>query len=296
MGRRRVGQLRDFVGPGGVMAGVLVAGALLVAACGSSGSGSSSGTTRPGHKTTTSTSAARSTTRSTPNGSSTTATTSSVPMVTADLPVTVCQTSSGVTTTTAALPGSVSVSVPASDAQQGNLAVYSDETGALMLIGPTVGWTCSGSFGADGSGIMALAPVGTTVPTSATSWQLPSSSSVQAIVAQESGASGAGGSALVCPLFSAARAATQLNVGKSCVSATAQEHPSQLSSVAVGFEDPAGVAGIGFPSGGQNPANGVALYLPKTTEPTAYLATCTLPSAQQGLCTAVLNHFVATFG
>ena len=56
------------------------------------------------------------------------------------------------------------------------------------------------------------------------------------------------------------------------------------------------MAGVGFPSGGQNPANGVGLYQPKPTEPTAYLATCTLPASQQDLCTAVLNHFVATFG
>jgi hypothetical protein len=165
-----------------------------------------------------------------------------------------------------------------------------------MLVGPTVGWTCSGNFGADGSGIMALAPVGTTVPISATTWHLPSSSPAQAIVAQESGASPVQGAALVCPLFSEAQAAAQQDLGKPCAGATSQEHPSRLSSVAVGFEDPAGVAGIGFPSGGQNPANGIALYQPKANEPTAYLATCTLPPVQQGLCTAVLNHFVATFG
>ena len=51
------------------------------------------------------------------------------PMVTASLPVVVCQTTTGVPTTTTSLPGSVSVSVPASEAQQGNLAVYTDETG-----------------------------------------------------------------------------------------------------------------------------------------------------------------------
>ena len=70
----------------------------------------------------------------------------------------------------------------------------------------------------------------------------------------------------------------------------------RTSSVQVGFQDPAGVAGVGSPSGGQNPANGVVLYQPKPTEATAYLATCTLPAAQQDLCTAVLNQFVATFG
>jgi hypothetical protein len=217
-------------------------------------------------------------------------------MVTAMLPVVVCQTTSGVTTTTAALPGSVSVSVPASDASAGNLAVYSDETGRLMLIGPTVGWTCTGSFGADGSGLMALAPVGTSVPTSGLTWHLPASSSVQAIVAMESGGSPVQGALLVCPLFSAAKAAAQQDLGQSCASSPSQERVSRISSVAAGFQDPAGVAGIGYPSGGQNPANGVGLYQAKPAEATAYLATCTLAPSQQDLCTAVLNHFVATFG
>ena len=217
-------------------------------------------------------------------------------MVTATLPVVVCQTTSGVTTTTAALPGSVSVSVPPSDASAGNLAVYSDETGRLMLVGPTVGWTCTGSFGADGSGLMALAPVGTSVPTSGTTWHLPASSPVQAIVAMESGGSPVQGASLVCPLFSAAKTAAQQSLGQSCAASPSQEKVIKISSVAAGFSDPAGVAGVGFPSGGQNAANGVGLYLPKPTESTAYLATCTLPASQHDLCTAVLNHFAATFG
>ncbi len=112
----------------------------------------------------------------------------------------------------------------------------------------------------------------------------------------ESGASPVEGAALVCPLFSAAQAATRQDVGKGCGSDPAQEKATKISSVAVGFQDPPGVAGIGFPSGGQNPANGVALYQPKTTEASAYLATCTLPAAQQDLCAAVVNQFVATFG
>ena len=166
-----------------------------------------------------------------------------------------------------------------------------------MLIGPTVGWTCTGSFGADGSGLMALAPVGTSVPTSGTSWHLPASSSVQAIVAMESGGSTVQGASLVCPLFSTAQAATQQDLGKACTPAsTAREHVVKISAVAMGFQDPPGIAGVGFPSGGQNPANGVGLYLPRPSESTAYLATCMLPASQQDLCTAVLNHFVATFG
>jgi hypothetical protein len=175
--------------------------------------------------------------------------------------------------------------------------VYTDETGGLMLVGPTVGWTCNGNFGADGSGMLALAPVGTAVPMTGTTWHLPASSPTQAIVAMESGGSTVQGAALACPLFSAAKAATQQDLGQVCaVSVPTQEHVTRISSVAVGFQDPAGVGGVGYPSGGQNPATGVVLYQPKPTEPTAYQATCTLPAAQQDLCTAVLNQFAAKFG
>jgi len=167
-----------------------------------------------------------------------------------------------------------------------------------MLVGPTVGWTCAGMFGADGSGLMTLTPVGTSAPASfGTPWHVPASSSTQAIVAIESGGSTVQGAALACPLFSAAKAATQQNVGKGCaVTSPSQEKVVSTSAVQVNFEDPVGVAGVGFPSGGLNPAYGVMLYQPKPTEPTAYQATCTLPAAQQDLCTAVLNHFSATFG
>ena len=218
-------------------------------------------------------------------------------MVAATLPIVVCQTTAAVPTTTTSLPGSVSVSVPTSEAQQGNLAVYTDETGRLMLVGPTVGWTCNGSFGADGSGVLALAPVGTTVPLSGLTWHLPTSSTTQAIVAMESGASPVQGAVLVCPFFSTAQVAVQQNLGKSCAgNSPSQERTFKVSTVQAGFEDPSGVVGAGYPSGGQNSANGVALYQPKPTEASAYLATCTLPAAQRDLCTAVLSQFAATFG
>lgn len=288
--------------PRRMVGGLFVAGALLIAACGSSGTGSSSGTTHPKHSTTSSTSSPKSTTTTTTTAGSTTSTpggsgSGSGPMVTASLPVVVCETTTGAPTTTTSLPGSVPVSVPPSDAQQGNLAVYTDETGRLMLVGPTVGWTCNGSFGADGSGMLALAPVGTVVPASGNSWHLPTSSTTQAIVASESGGSTVQGAALACPLFSAAQAATRQDLGQGCsVSSPTQERVVRTSSVQVGFEDPPGVAGLGYPSGGQNPANGIMLYQPKPTEATAYQATCTLTATQQDLCTAVLNQYAATFG
>ena len=214
-----------------------------------------------------------------------------------ELPVVVCQTTSGVTTTTTALPGSASVRVPASDARQGNLAVYSDEAGRLMVVGPTVGWTCTGSFGADGSGIMALAPVGTTVPVnSGTTWHLPAVVDSGDRGDGERWECGAGRRTRVPRVqFREGGDATEPRE-EACTSDPAQERVSRISSVAVGFQDPPGVAGIGFPSGGQNPANGVALYQPKPTEATAYLVTCTLAVAQHDLCAAVLNQFSATFG
>ncbi len=284
--------------------GVAVVGAtalaLLLAGCGSSGPASMTRSTHPKHRTTSSTSAPATTTTvaSTSSSTSTTNGSGSGAMVTTTLPVVVCQTTSGVSTTTTSLPASVSVSVPASDAQQGNLAVYSDLTGALMLVGPTVGWTCTGTFGADGSGMMALTPIGTSVPVGyGTAWHLPASSPTQAIVALESGGSTVQGAALACPLFSAAKATTQQDLGKGCdITSPPQEHVVTTSSVQVEFQDPAGVAGVGFPSGGQNAANGITLYQPKPSEPTAYQATCTLPAAQHDLCTALLNHFAATFG
>jgi hypothetical protein len=218
-------------------------------------------------------------------------------MVAASLPVIVCNTTSGVATTTTSLPASVTVSVPTTNAQQGNLAVYSDAAGRLMLVGPLTGWTCAGSFGADGSGTLALTPVGTTLPAGVgTTWHLPAPSPIEAITAIESGGSAVQGATLACPLFGAAKTAMQQDLNKVCAPSPTQEQALSASATEVAFRDPPSVAGVGFPSGGQNPANGVVLYQPKPSESSAYLATCTLPAAQQDLCTAVLNRFVTTFG
>ncbi len=218
-------------------------------------------------------------------------------MTTVSLPVIVCQTTTGIATTTTSLPASVSVSVPASNAQQNNLAVFTDATGRLMLVGPMTGWTCNGNFGADGSGMLALTPVGTSVPPgTGTTWHLAASSPIQAIVATESGASTVAGATLACPLFSGAKTTMQQDLGQACAADPSGENVTRISSAEVAFQDPSGVTGAGFPSGGENPANGVVLYQPKPSEAAAYLATCTLPASQQNLCTAVLNQFVSTFG
>lgn len=129
-----------------------------------------------------------------------------------------------------------------------------------------------------------------------TGWHLSASSSDEAIVGYETGGSPVQGAALACSLFPAAAAMTRQDIGRGCaVMQPSQETLAGTASSEVGFEDPAGAGGTGIPSGGQNPANGVMLYMPAGGEASAYLATCTLPDAQHDVCTSVLNHFVALY-
>jgi hypothetical protein len=213
------------------------------------------------------------------------------------LPIVHCQTSFAVTPppTTVPLPISATVSVPTGEAA--NLFVYSDDAGIMMLIGPA-DRSRHGLYGADGSGGLLIAPAGESVPSDPdTGWHLPALSSDEAIVGYETGASPVEGAELACPLFPAAAAATRLDLGRGCtVTRPVREIAAGTASREIGFEDPAGVAGDGIPSGGQNPANGVMLFMPAQGKASAYLATCTLPDAQHDVCTAVLDHFIALYG
>ncbi len=200
-----------------------------------------------------------------------------------------------VTTTTTSLPSSVSVRVPSNET--GNLAVYSDAEGIMMLLGPKDGWVCHGMYGADGSGGLLISPAGEPVPSDPdTGWHVVASSPTQAIVGYETGGSPVQGAVLACSLFGAAATVYQQSFSRSCSGRPEQEGMTTISAVAHAFEDPAGVSGDGIPSGGANAANGVVLYQPRSNEPTAYIATCTLPDAQHDLCTAVLNQFAASYG
>jgi hypothetical protein len=62
-------------------------------------------------------------------------------------------------------------------------------------------------------------------------------------------------------------------------------HPNATTAF---FEDPIGVSGVGDPSGGPYPANGVVTY----NGTSATEATCTLPESDHALCTVVLNDFL----
>ena len=178
-----------------------------------------------------------------------------------------------------------------------NLVLYGDDAGIMMLVGPS-GWTCHGSYGADGSGGLVISPVGEAVPSDPdVGWHLSASSSDEAIVGYETGGSPVEGAELACPLFESAAAVVKQDLGRGCAAPRPIKETSTGSmSGEVAFEDPTGVTGDGIPSGGQDPANGVMLYRPKQGEPTTSLATCTLPASQRDVCSAVLTHFSALSG
>jgi hypothetical protein len=180
------------------------------------------------------------------------------------------------------------VSVPTSLA--GKLAVYADSNNLMRVLAPAE-WSCSASYGADGSGIITVVPTGEALPASG----LDASSADQAITASETGGSAVQAAAEACAYFSAAAAATESDLGQGCSPRPTSEMVDPISATLVDFEDPAGTKGSGDPSGGQDPANGVLAYSP-TQSPGLYLDTCTLPPNEHATCTAALNYFITVYG
>jgi hypothetical protein len=68
---------------------------------------------------------------------------------------------------------------------------------------------------------------------------------------------------------------------------------TRIAAYSVLFEDPPGVRGNGFPSGGPYPADSLLMVNAKTSSSSiaANQETCTLPRAQHALCTMILNDF-----
>ena len=62
------------------------------------------------------------------------------------------------------------------------------------------------------------------------------------------------------------------------------------------FEDPPGVAGSGWPSGGHYPANGVVGTRGSPRDGSVYRSTCTLPAAEHAICTESLDDVIARYG
>jgi hypothetical protein len=185
----------------------------------------------------------------------------------------------------------VEVNAPATLTSE--LAVYSDTHGFMMLLAPR-GWTCSALYGADGSGGVIVYPSGEAVPQSwGAGWPLSSSSSDEAISGTQTGGSPVQAAGQACPFFAAAATTYENDLGRACPSRPSSESVQQISAGVTGFEDRPDLKGAGIPSGGQDPANGVATYSPALP---AYLATCTLPGNEHALCTTVLDEVIALYG
>jgi len=212
--------------------------------------------------------------------------------VSASIPFVTCPTSNALTqqSTPPALPTSIVLTVPEDLVSQ--IEVYGDDLGMMKLVGPR-GWACSASYGADGSGGVAVYSVGEAVP----SGQSYSPSSEQAIVGSETSACVGCAIGQACPLFPAAANADQSLNGTSCMQTRpTSESDEQISAGVVGFLDPPDVAGDGNPSGGPYPANGVMTYVYPASDDGSWLDTCTLPYSETQLCTLALNTFVQMYG
>ena len=225
--------------------------------------------------------------------STTTSTTNPSALISASLRLVTCPTTYGYTPSTSppALPTSMVVSVPADLTNQ--LAVYSDSEGLMKLVAPT-GWLCSANHGADGSGGVEVYPTGETVPSGA----LTAGSTTEAVIGSETSACVGCGESQACPLFATAATDYESNYQQTCPPRPSSESVVALNADVVSFTDPAGVSGDGNPSGGAYPANGVMTYYPYDTgnDDGSYLDTCTLPAAEQSICTVVLNRFVDWYG
>ena len=154
----------------------------------------------------------------------------------------------------------------------------------IFLVGPP-GLRCSGIVAADGgSQVVAWAP-GAPKPA-------PHSHGVGLTLNIDPACAGCKADD-ACPFFTA----LARGLGFPCAAgvpageSVARPHPTLAL-----FEDPPGVAGSGWPSGGPYPANGVVGTRGSPRNGLVYRSTCTLPAAKHAICTRSLNDVIARYG
>jgi hypothetical protein len=163
------------------------------------------------------------------------------------------------------------------------LAAYTNTQ--IFLIGPR-GFRCSGIVAADGgSEVVAWAPgrVKPALHSHGVGLTLNIDPACAGCRADDA-----------CPFFTAfARA-----LGFPCAAGVpAGETMARRGASLALFEDPPGVAGSGWPSGGPYPANGVVgLRGSPPGDALVYRSTCTLADADHAICTESLNDVVARYG
>jgi hypothetical protein len=195
------------------------------------------------------------------------------------LPVTYCHTVFGI----GAPPRSIGKTVTVrSSSPTAGLAAYSNSH--IYLLGPR-GLTCSGTVAADGGEQVIAWAKGHPKPTL-------HSRGIGLTLTIDPACAGCRADA-ACPFLRA----FAKSLGFPCTAGVpAGERIVQLPHRAIAFEDPPGVAGSGWPSGGPDPANGVVGFTPGLTAG-VYRSTCTLPaSPAPQVCTTVLNDVISRYG
>jgi hypothetical protein len=214
---------------------------------------------------------------------------------TTTVPLVECVTGAGAASSPKPLPATRQVSVPPGLAKQ--LAAYSDDQGEMYVVAPR-GWTCQASIGADGNAFIAAYPpgeVGTSKFAVGNSWP----KSAQAVTGDILPSCFACYVGQACTFFPAAEKDLVRVYGDqlTCAPLPARQAILRVSPSVISFEDPPGVLGTGEPSGGTFPAQGVVTFK-ENTGGSAYgsaMQTCTLPSREHALCTAVIGAFVAAW-
>jgi hypothetical protein len=171
-----------------------------------------------------------------------------------------------------------SISVEAQPGTVRGLAAYTDSID--FLLGPR-GMACHGIVAADGGRGLSVWRGGGSAP------RQHSRRDGLTLSVEPACASCRAGEA--CPFFTALAA----SLGWPCHAvAPAREVVVRQGARLVLFTDPPGVAGDGWPSGGPDPANGLAELVGGPNNEVAR-ATCTLPAADRRTCTTSLNAILA---
>jgi hypothetical protein len=160
----------------------------------------------------------------------------------------------------------------------------------IFLIAP-VGMHCAGIVGADGTSALAVGPPALTRELDEPS---RSYSGIGLTLSYDPDCAGCEAEDL-CPFFpQSAR-----TLGFPCTTGILRdEQTHRLTPRLTLFEDPPGVRGDGWPSGGPDAANGLDGFTApnKTTQTTVYRATCTLPASERWICTTTLNDVISRYG
>ncbi len=190
-----------------------------------------------------------------------------------------CPTRMGITGSHRRVPTRITLDEPPSSAT--HLVAYTNTED--FLVGPA-GMACSGAIGVDGTATILAWPQGSPEPRRHSHGAgLSLSVDPDCVGCQAE---------LACPFFTAfAR-----SLGFPCTDTIpSRERVDRIDTDLVSYQDPPGVSGDGWPSGGVDPANGVvALFGPRVRgRPEEVMsATCTLPAAASPVCTTSLNDAI----